>query len=352
MFTKFRVTKNQKKENQLYADADISSSENSIQNEVLQTQKIQNRPRDNSYRSPIIMKNNSLDLSKRNLRKIYLCFPFLFYILSFYFVPRTGIKDGKVKHILSSSPLRPSCGPSPYKSLVTRTSAPIVTLSGSRGTGLLLLFCTRNKSAHWFQALDQVLDLEVREELKDRQSQTNNSIFLFEGGNESQGTPGPAGPAWRKQETKSQNPPQLPGLKAAFSNANYSRWYFSILFIHRNVPSERSSVEKRPLHVFAHNRSFELRLKSAEENLSRAASEEEKDVKQRRWLTRRIETRQRLPGPRVSDQTKTEENISKLAHSNKIALQHSEAKPVRPSSSNAGEVSQPIPEPMVTSYLR
>ena len=67
MFTKFRVTKNQKKENQLYADADISSSENSIQNEVLQTQKIQNRPRDNPSRSPIIKKNNSLDLTKINL---------------------------------------------------------------------------------------------------------------------------------------------------------------------------------------------------------------------------------------------------------------------------------------------
>ena len=105
--------------------------------------------------------------------------------------------------------------------------------------------------------------------------------------------------------------------------------------------------------MFAHNRSFELRLKSAEENLSRAASEEEeKDVKQRRWLTRRIETRQRLGGPRVSDQTRTEQNLSKLAQSNKIAVQHSEAKPVRPSSSNAGEVSHPIPEPMVTSYLR
>ena len=104
--------------------------------------------------------------------------------------------------------------------------------------------------------------------------------------------------------------------------------------------------------MFAHNRSFELRLKSAEENLSRAASEEEKEVKQRRWLTRRIETRQRLGGPRVSDQTKTEQNISKLAQSNKIAVHHSEPKPVRPSSSNAGEFSHPIPEPMATSYLR
>ena len=65
------MTKNQKKENQLYVDADISSSENSIQNEGLQTKKIQNRPRDNSYRSPITKKNNSLDLTKRNLRKIY-----------------------------------------------------------------------------------------------------------------------------------------------------------------------------------------------------------------------------------------------------------------------------------------
>ena len=71
IFTKFRGTKNQKKENQLYLDADISSSENSIQNEGLQTQKFQNRPRDNSYRSPIIKKNNSLDPSKRNLRKTY-----------------------------------------------------------------------------------------------------------------------------------------------------------------------------------------------------------------------------------------------------------------------------------------
>ena len=80
MFTKFRVTKNQKKENQLYVNEDISSSENSIQNEGLQTQKIQNRPRDNSYRSPIIKKNNSHDLTKRNLRKIYLVFPFLYLI--------------------------------------------------------------------------------------------------------------------------------------------------------------------------------------------------------------------------------------------------------------------------------
>ena len=76
MFTKFRVTKNQKKENQLYVNADISSSENSIQNEGLQTQNIQNRPRDNSYRSPIIKTKNSLDLTKRNLRKIYCVFPF------------------------------------------------------------------------------------------------------------------------------------------------------------------------------------------------------------------------------------------------------------------------------------
>ena len=75
MFTKFRVTKNQKKENQLYVNEDISSSENSIQNEGLQTQNIQNRPRDNSYRSPIIKTKNSLDLTKRNLRKIYFVFP-------------------------------------------------------------------------------------------------------------------------------------------------------------------------------------------------------------------------------------------------------------------------------------
>ena len=79
IFTKFRGTKNQKKENQLYLDADISSSENSIQNEGLQTQKFQNRDkRDNSYRSPIIKKNNSLDPCKRNLRKIYLVFPILY----------------------------------------------------------------------------------------------------------------------------------------------------------------------------------------------------------------------------------------------------------------------------------
>ena len=104
--------------------------------------------------------------------------------------------------------------------------------------------------------------------------------------------------------------------------------------------------------MFAHNRSFELRLKSAEETLSRAASEEEKEVKQRRWLTRRTETRQRLVGQKVSDQTKTEQNISRLAQSNKIAVHHSDPKPVRPSSSNAGEVSHPIPESMATSYLR
>ena len=100
MFTKFRVTKNQKKENQLYVNEDISSSENSIQNEGLQTQNIQNRPRDNSYRSPIIKTKNSLDLTKRNLRKKYFVFPFQKdYIFSFYFVLRTGNSDGKVKYI-------------------------------------------------------------------------------------------------------------------------------------------------------------------------------------------------------------------------------------------------------------
>ena len=62
-----------------------------------------------------------------------------------------------------------------------------------------------------------------------------SSIFIFVGGKESQGVSpapaqgtAPAPLAWRKHETKSQNPPQLPGLKAAFSNSNYLRYYKDI----------------------------------------------------------------------------------------------------------------------------
>ena len=85
--------------------------------------------------------------------------------------------------------------------------------------------------------------------------------------------------------------------------------------------------------MFAHNRSFELRLKSAEENLSRAASEEQKELRQRRWLVRRTETKHRLgsysSNSRSSqDQTRAEQNIAKLAQSNKIAVYHSEPKPL------------------------
>ena len=75
-------------------------------------------------------------------------------------------------------------------------------------------------------------------------SLTKSSIFIFEGGKESQGVspapaPGaaPAPLAWRKHETKSQNPPQLPGLKAAFSNSNYLR-YFSYNDIFLRVVSQ------------------------------------------------------------------------------------------------------------------
>lgn len=108
--------------------------------------------------------------------------------------------------------------------------------------------------------------------------------------------------------------------------------------------------------MFAHNRSFELRLKTAEENLSRAASEEQKELRQRRWLVRRTETKHRLgsysSNSRSSqDQTKTEQNIAKLAQSNKIAVYHSEPKPLVTSSSNAAADST-YNDLMVSSYLR
>ena len=70
MFTKFRINKNKKNENQLYVNADISSSENSIQNEA-SSQRIQSRGLDdNSFISPISRKRNtsSMTLVKSNLR--------------------------------------------------------------------------------------------------------------------------------------------------------------------------------------------------------------------------------------------------------------------------------------------
>ena len=70
MFTKFRINKNKENENQLYVNADISSSENSIQNEA-SSQRIQSRGLDdNSFISPISRKRNtsSMTLVKSNLR--------------------------------------------------------------------------------------------------------------------------------------------------------------------------------------------------------------------------------------------------------------------------------------------
>ena len=92
--------------------------------------------------------------------------------------------------------------------------------------------------------------------------------------------------------------------------------------------SSTSSSGTKPSHEFAHNRSFELRLKNAENLLAEREKQEQKQQqpipKARKWVSRKIESRQSsIENPKNGSRTRseTECSISKLAESNRIEMQ-------------------------------
>ena len=183
--------------------------------------------------------------------------------------------------------------------------------------------------------------------------------------------PGPAAaPAVKPQLLASQlsrprlaatstQPQQLPGLKAAFSNYN-SRGRAE------PRPSATSTPKHPPRpHEFAHNRSFELRLKNAETVL---AAEKEKQQQQqqqprqtRKWVTRKLESNRMSAPPSTassseekckqnSNTSDTERsNVSRLAESNLMAVYRSAP---APAPAICGDCTQPGPDMMNTSAFR
>ena len=103
---------------------------------------------------------------------------------------------------------------------------------------------------------------------------------------------------------------RLPGLRAAFGG-------FS-------TPTKTDMKSyPRPPHDFAHNRSFELRLKNAEIMMAQERDKQQQLPKQRRWVTRRNEKSS-------SSFQSGEKNVSKLAECNRIAVYTSRPAPVPP----------------------
>ena len=152
-------------------------------------------------------------------------------------------------------------------------------------------------------------------------------------------------------------PQQLPGLKAAFSN-------YSSRGRAEPRPSATSTPKHPPRpHEFAHNRSFELRLKNAESVL---AAEKEKQQQQqqqqqprqtRKWVTRKLESNRMSAPPSTassseekckqnSNTSDTERsNVSRLAESNLMAV-------YRSAPGICGDCTQPAPDMMNTSAFR
>merc|ERR1719367_2401778 len=108
---------------------------------------------------------------------------------------------------------------------------------------------------------------------------------------------------------------RLPGLRAAFGG-------FS-------TPTKTDMKSyPRPPHDFAHNRSFELRLKNAEIMMAQERDKQQQLPKQRRWVTRRNEKSS-------SSFQSGEKNVSKLAECNRIAVYTSRPAPVPPTPTTA-----------------
>ena len=129
---------------------------------------------------------------------------------------------------------------------------------------------------------------------------------------------------------------QLPGLKAAFGS--YTRTRADL----RQAPPSQAP---RPPPEFAHNRSFELRLRNTETLIAereKQHQQHQQPKQQRKWVSRKLESRQSSvgsgPGSRAAARvgselrTRVEQSvaISRLAESNRMAVFRSEPAPLGP----------------------
>jgi len=102
-----------------------------------------------------------------------------------------------------------------------------------------------------------------------------------------------------------------------------------------------SSSGTKPSHEFAHNRSFELRLKNAENLLAEREKQQQHQQplpKARKWVSRKIESRQSSIENAKNcskSRSQTECSISKLAESNRLASFRSGPSPI-PAYAHAG----------------
>ena len=104
----------------------------------------------------------------------------------------------------------------------------------------------------------------------------------------------------------------------------------------------RTTFTSRP-HEFAHNRSFELRLKNTAEVMLQKEKQQQlqqqqqqqskqREGNQRRWVTKKMESKAKVSTEKFSNISSSgvtrQDNISKLAESNRLAVFRSEPVPL------------------------
>ena len=104
----------------------------------------------------------------------------------------------------------------------------------------------------------------------------------------------------------------------------------------------RTTFTSRP-HEFAHNRSFELRLKNTAEVMLQKEKQQQqqqqqqskqREGNQRRWVAKKMESRTKVSSSEKQSTTSSssgvsrQDNISKLAESNRLAVFRSEPAPL------------------------
>ena len=131
--------------------------------------------------------------------------------------------------------------------------------------------------------------------------------------------------------------PQLPGLKAAFGP--YTRTRTDM----RQILGQTSASHQaqRPAPEFAHNRSFELRLKQTETLIAereKQQQQQQQPKQQRKWVSRKLESRQssvvtsgdpsgtrgmvssNIGGSELRSRVEQSVAVSRLAESNRMAV--------------------------------
>ena len=137
-------------------------------------------------------------------------------------------------------------------------------------------------------------------------------------------------------------PPQLPGLKAAFGPYTRTRTDMRQVLGQSQGPSQ----VQRPAPEFAHNRSFELRLRQtesliAEREKQQQQQQQQQPKQQRKWVSRKLETQRPVSsgtrgvvtciggqGSELRMRVEQSVAVSRLAESNRMAVFRSEPSPL------------------------